>query len=75
MKCWNLRELLKGNKKVDDLSGGIPKYFSYIKLLFEGLQISDFDLFSAGYLLGSNPKIKEDLLERIREDEKIRNNS
>lgn len=77
MQCWNIRELIKGNKKKGNIKGGLIDDFFLIKELFSDLETKDFDYFIAGYMIGNNPKLKEELLKirRRNESEKIRNNS
>lgn len=76
MECWNIRELIKGNKKKGNIKGGLIDDFLIIKELFSGLETKDFDYFIAGYMTGNNPKLKEELLKirRRNKSEKIRNN-
>ena len=76
MECWNIRELIKGNKKKGNIKGGLIDDFLIIKELFSGLETKDFDYFIAGYMIGNNPKLKEELLKirRRNKSEKIRDN-
>lgn len=74
MECWNIRELIKGNKKKGNIKGGLIDDFLTVKELFSDLETKDFDYFSAGYMLGSSPTIKESFLNLRRINEKIRNN-
>lgn len=75
MQCWNIRELIKGNKKKSNLSGGIIDYYLEVKDLIENLNATGFDYFVAGYMIATNPNIKRELLSRKKFYEKIRNNS
>lgn len=75
MQCWNIRELIKGNMKKSNLSGGIIDYYLEVKDLIENLDTTEFDYFIAGYMLGSNPNLKQEFLKFRRMNEKIRNNS
>lgn len=76
MQCWNIRELIKGNKKKGNIKGGLIDDFLIIKELFSDLETKDFDYFIAGYMVGNNLKLKEELLNirRRNKSEKIRNN-
>lgn len=76
MQCWNIRELIKGNMKKVNIVGNILDYYLEIKLhYFQNLKTTEFDYFIAGYMLGSNPNLKQEFLKFRRMNEKIRNNS
>ena len=77
MECWNIRELVKGNKKKGNIKNGLIDDFLIVKELFSDLETKDFDYFIAGYMVRNNLKLKEELLNirRRNKNEKIRNNS
>ena len=73
MQCWNIRELIFDKKKRSNLSGGIINYYLECKKMLSNLNSTEFDYFVAGYMLGTNSNIRQELMQRIKLDEKIRN--
>ena len=73
MNTYDIRSLRNGIVKKLNIVYSLVRYFKYWKKLVKenNIKDSDFDNFMAGYMIGSNITLKNEIMKDIKMEEKV----